>query len=104
MRARIPIVAGERQEGGIRGPVDRLWSEAESTEDFTVEYVAIPPRRRDWLRVLLGRYTPEVRRLRRFTLAGLNRELKEQYTSGIRAAMNDASPFLEPSRQDPEHG
>jgi hypothetical protein len=55
-------------------------SKRESSKYYTVHYVADAPRRRDFLRVLLGRWKPKVRRVKRLTMAGLNRELKRAWT------------------------
>lgn len=73
-----------------------LRSEKESTEYVSVGYEAIAPRRRDFLRVLFGRYTPAVRRIERMTLAGADRALKNSWTGPAMAALAHNEWLLEP--------
>jgi hypothetical protein len=55
-------------------------SDIESDEFVTVSYEATKVRKRDFLRVLLGRWTPTVRRVERLTAKGISRELKKAWT------------------------
>jgi hypothetical protein len=48
-----------------------LRSPTESDEYTNVYYVTDPPRKRDFFRVLFGRYTPQVRRVERLTVKGM---------------------------------
>lgn len=73
-----------------------LRSEKESTKYVSVGYEAIAPRRRDFLRVLLGRYTPAVRRVERMTLAGADRALKDAWVGPAMAALAYNEWMLEP--------
>jgi hypothetical protein len=56
-------------------------SEAESTKYEDVLYRAVKPRKRDFWKVLSGTYTPQVERVERVTVAGVNKVLKEVWTS-----------------------
>lgn len=56
-------------------------SRPESTELVAVHYEARPPRRRDFLRVLLGRWQPEVCRAEYMTTAAMVQQLKEVWKS-----------------------
>lgn len=70
-------------------------SDLESDEFTTVSYEAAAPRRRDFWRVLLGRWQPEVRRVERITIAGLRRELKAAWdVPAMEAQMYVDNPWL----------
>jgi hypothetical protein len=56
----------------------------------------VPPRRRDFWRVLLGRYEPRVVRRTRLTAAGMSREIKKVWTAPALAALMYDSPLLAP--------
>jgi hypothetical protein len=59
---------------------ERIRSEAESTKYESVSYRAVRPRKRDFWKVLTGRYVPEVVREVSLTVEGMNRALKEVWT------------------------
>jgi hypothetical protein len=70
-------------------------SDVESDEFTTVSYEATRPRRRDFLRVLLGRWKPVVRRVERLTAKGMARMLKQTYTAdAMREQMYADNPLL----------
>jgi hypothetical protein len=74
---------------------DRIHSVAESDEYTHVEYVAQRPRRRDFWRVLIGRYEPQVRRVKRLTLKGYDRALREVWTQPMVERFADKSYLLD---------
>ena len=73
-------------------PSIRIDSESDEYEVTTVE--PIPPRKRDWWAVLRGRYTPKVKKVKRLTVKGMNRALKQTWTAE-KMGLNNTTPFLE---------
>lgn len=53
----------------------------ERHEEYIRAAVAVPPRRRDFFRVLLGRYEPKVIERRTITAAGYSKILRDTYTA-----------------------
>lgn len=86
--------------------MERIHSPAESDEFVSVSYVATKPRKRDFLRVLLGRYVPEVRRVRGLTAAAVSRELKRAWTpEAMQEQFYTGNPLLavlQDERQNPD--
>jgi hypothetical protein len=72
-----------------------LRSPTESDEYTNVYYVTDPPRKRDFFRVLFGRYTPQVRRVERLTVKGMHHELKRTWTSDAMREQFYGSPLLD---------
>lgn len=76
-------------------------SDVESDEFTTVSYEAVPPRKRDFWRVLLGRWKPEVRRVERLTVKGFDRLLRQTWTpERVEAQMLAPNPLLGYLRTD----
>lgn len=73
---------------------DYVHSPSESDEFIRVGYRASSPRKRDFWRVLRGRWKPEVNRVETYTCKGLDRELKSAWTSEkVREQWLDPSPL-----------
>jgi hypothetical protein len=53
------------------------------------------PRKRDFWKVLRGKWVPQIRVSRHFTMAGYDRMLKETYGPRLSKQLNEASPLLE---------
>lgn len=71
------------------------WSDVESDEWTRVGYAADAPRKRDFWKVIRGKWQPEVRRVERLTVAGLNRTLKEVWSAeALKEQMFDSNPLL----------
>lgn len=75
-----------------------LVAESDEFEATTVE--AVPPTWRDVWAILRGRYEPRVRRVKRLTLRGTDRLMKQAYGEPLRRALNRQPPFLERLRDD----
>lgn len=70
-------------------------SAVESDEYVSVFYATDAPRKRDFLKVLLGRYEPTVRRVERLTLAGMDREMKRVWSpEAMNASFFTDNPLL----------
>jgi hypothetical protein len=67
-------------------------SEAESTDYTDVHYEADKPRRRDFLRVLLGQWTPTVHRATRLSAAALSETWD---ADALAAQIYDGNPLPE---------
>lgn len=76
---------------------ERIHSPQESDEYESVSYVAVPPRKRDFWKVLTGRYKPRVQREVHLTAKGVSRVLKKAFgTSEATTAMLDQpNPLFE---------
>jgi hypothetical protein len=75
--------------------MERIHSPLESDKYEVVHYVAVKPRKRDFLRVLFGAYVPQVKREARITTAGMNKVVKETFTAeAMREQFFDESPLL----------
>lgn len=73
-----------------------MHSPAESDRYVRVSYEADAPRRRDFWRVLLGRWKPCVRRVERLTAAGMDRELRRAWTpEALERQFYTDNPFID---------
>lgn len=67
-----------------------------SRDEYQVQLIeAIKPRKRDFWKVLRGKYTPLLQERSILTLAGYDRILKAQWAGPIKEQMSNSSIFLE---------
>ena len=76
--------------------MDRYKVNELSDEYETTLIIGVPPRRRDFWKVLRRRYVPEVQIVKRATWKGINRDLKQVWTDpSLVEQLNARSPLME---------
>jgi hypothetical protein len=87
---RKPKAPGKKSESGTQYIIP---SRSKYWGPWIIE--AEGPRKRDFWKVLRGRWIPQIKVLHSYTMAGYNRELKETYGPRLAKQLNEASPLLE---------